>query len=581
MRKRWLIKDPPNSALVEKIKEKFKVSKVVAHLLVQRGITTKEDIDSFFRGSLKELHDPFLMKNMEEAVSRVNKALKEGERILIYGDYDVDGTTAVAMMYKFLSAHTSKINYYIPNRYNEGYGVSEKGIQFAKDSGATLIITLDCGIKANEMIDLANSYGIDTIICDHHTPGDVVPDAIVLNPKQEDCSYPYKELSGCGVGFKLLQALTMINEGWEKEELFDYLDLLAISIGADIVPVTGENRLLAQHGLKKLNKNTRFSLDYMLSLAQKAKPLTLTDVVFTIAPRINAAGRLDDANVIVKLFTSDDKDEIKMIADEIHELNEERRRVDKQTTEEAMLQILEDAESSERYTTVVYDENWHKGVVGIVASRLIESYYRPTIVLTLSEDKKTWTGSGRSIDAVNIYEVLEDCSHTLEKFGGHFHAAGLSIPVDKLYEFIDSFEEQVKVRVEKEDLIEEQVVERELKFNELFNVGESIREVPRLMRVLEQFEPYGPENMKPLFLATNVYAMNPKLLKDEHLKMEVLQPDFQQPIEAIYFRAPESLEIVKDEQLFDIVFTLEVNQFRGKRTPQLVIKDIRPHLLLN
>lgn len=573
MNTKWLIKDAPNLAKVEALKSEMKVSEVVAYMLVQRGITEFDTARSFFRGTLKELHDPFLMKDMDRAVERVNKALENDERILIYGDYDVDGTTSVSLVYSYLSQFTSSIAYYIPDRYEEGYGVSEKGIRHAKEENFSLIITLDCGIKANDKVDLANSLGIDVIICDHHTPGEELPAAIVLDPKRKDCEYPYKELSGCGVGFKLMQALTETNQ-WDESQLLQHLDLLAISIAADIVPVTGENRLLAQFGLKQLNENTRPGIDIMLNLAKREKPLTLTDIVFTIAPRINAAGRIDDAKKAVKLLTSEDRGELQEIAQTIHDFNEERRVLDKEITEHALANIEADPTFRDKCTTVAYHHDWHKGVIGIVASRLIENYYRPTIVLTQSEDGETWTGSARSIKGVNIYDVLEKCSGSLEKFGGHYFAAGMTLKNEDLPQFIICFEEEVRKIIGSETLIPEQIIEKELSFNNLFTIGESIYEVPRLMRVLKQFEPHGPDNMKPLFLAKNVYAHDAKLLKDEHLKMKVYQPEFQKHIEAIYFKSPESLQLVKDGP-FDMVFTLEENQYRGKTTPQLMVKDLR------
>ncbi|RFC53537.1 single-stranded-DNA-specific exonuclease RecJ [Brumimicrobium aurantiacum] len=576
MNSKWLIKDAPNLQQVEQLKKEMNVSEVVAYMLVQRGITTFDSAKSFFRGTLKELHDPFLMKDMERAVERVNIALEEGQKILIYGDYDVDGTTAISIVYGYLSQLTDTIAYYIPDRYSEGYGVSEKGIRDAHENGFSLIITLDCGIKANEKVELANSLGIDMIICDHHTPGKELPDCIVLDPKREDCNYPYKELSGAGVGFKLIQALATTN-GWDEKILFENLDLLAISIAADIVPATGENRLLAQYGLKQLNEKTRPGIDIMLNLAKKEKPLTLTDVVFTIAPRINAAGRIDDAKKAVVLLTSQDEKELRSIAQSIHDFNEERRGLDKEITEHALSIVENDSDYDQKCTTVVYHETWHKGVIGIVASRLIENYYRPTIVLTQSEDGETLTGSARSIKGVNIYDILENCSDTLLQFGGHYFAAGMTLKNEQLSNFKLRFEEEVRKVIGAENLIPEQIIEKEIHFNQIFNLGESIYEVPRLMRVLKQFEPHGPQNMKPLFLAKNVYAHDAKLLKEEHLKMKVFQPDFQKHIDAIFFKCPEALEIVKNGA-FDMVFTLDENNFRGRTTPQFMVKDIRPHL---
>lgn len=575
MIKKWLIKDQPDIVQVEKLKSELGVSEVVAYLLVQRGITTFDESKAFFRGTLAELHNPFLMKDMEKAVKRVNNALENKEKILIYGDYDVDGTTSVSLVYSFLSQYTSSIEYYIPNRYKEGYGVSEAGVNYAKENDFSLVITLDCGIKANEMVDLANSHGIDFIICDHHTPGEELPNAIVLDPKREDCAYPYKGLSGCGVGFKLMQALTETN-AWEEGPLFDNLDLLAISIGADIVPVTGENRLLAQYGLKHINESPklRIGLDVMLNLAKKEKPLTLTDVVFTIAPRINAAGRMDDAKAAVELLISDDDTKARTIAKEIQQLNDERKELDKQITEEALAIIKKDTSFSHKCTTVVCQKDWHKGVLGIVASRLIENHYRPTIVLTLSDDG-TWTGSARSIEDVNIYNALKACEDEMIKFGGHNAAAGLSIKEENIERFKQRFDEEVRKLLNPESLIPEILVEKELPFNELFTTGDSIDSVPRLMRVLQQFEPHGPENMKPRFIARNVFAQNPRLLKGEHLKMKVFQPDFKRYIDAIYFFAPDALDMVNNRP-FDMVFTLNTNEFRGKSTPQLMVKDLRP-----
>lgn len=575
MNTKWLIKDAPNLQQVEQLKKEMNVSEVVAYMLVQRGITDFDAARSFFRGTLDELHDPFLMKDMDKAVDRLNNALEEGQKIMVYGDYDVDGTTAVSLVYGYLSQLTDLVAYYIPDRYEEGYGLSEKGIRVAHEQGFSLIITLDCGIKANDKVELANTLGVDVVICDHHTPGAHLPEAIVLDPKRKDCSYPYKDLSGCGVGFKLLQALIQKNQ-WDETPLLADLDLLAISIAADIVPVTGENRILAQYGLKQLNENTRYGIDTMLNLAKKEKPLSFTDIVFTIAPRINAAGRIDDAKKAVRLLTSKDEQEVRTIAQTIHDYNEERRALDKNITEEALAAIEADSNFEQKCTTVVYDADWHKGVIGIVASRLIEKHYRPTIVLTQSEDGETWTGSARSIAGVNMYDILEQCSEVIEKFGGHYFAAGLTLKSEHLPRFIELFDEEVRKTIGSESLIPEQIIEKELPFGHLFNLGESIYEVPRLMRVLKQFEPHGPENMKPLFVARNVYAHGAKLLKDEHLKMKVYQPDFQKHIDAIYFKCPEALDIVT-QGAFDMVFTLEENQFRGRTTPQLMVKDIRPH----
>lgn len=573
MKKKWLIKDAPDQLVIERLKNELNVSYLVAHMLVQRNITDFEGAKHFFRGKLEDLHDPFLMKNMDRAVNRLQQALEEGEKIFVYGDYDVDGTTSVALFYGFLNEHTTAVEYYIPDRYKEGYGVSMQGIEYAKENGVGLIVTLDCGIKAVDPIKKAATYGIDVIVCDHHTPGKELPEAIILDPKQDDCGYPYKELSGCGVGFKLLLGLCMKLE-LDTAPLFKNLDLLAISIGADIVPVTGENRLLAQYGLAELNKKPRAGLAIMLNLAKKELPLTLTDVVFSIAPRINAAGRLGDAKQAVRLLIGEEDEDLRELAKTIHNSNDERREKDKLMTEEALQMIQEDATHQDKVTNLVYKKGWHKGVVGIVASRIIEKHFRPTIVLTQPEEGDEWTGSARSVKGINIYDVLSDCEHLLERFGGHFYAAGLSLKDENREAFAQCFDEAVRKRLINEALIPEEIIEKEIGFDSIFNQGESIHEIPRLKRLLKQFEPHGPGNMKPVFLTRNVYAQYPKLLKGEHLKMQVIEPGHDKPINAIAFSFPSGLEIVQNGP-FDLVYTLEENQFKGRTTLQLNVKDLR------
>jgi single-stranded-DNA-specific exonuclease len=579
MQKRWLVKDAPVESTVRKLKKELNVSEIVAYMLVQRGITEFEDAKEFFRGSLDKLHDPFLMQDMQKAVDRLEEAISNDEKILIYGDYDVDGTTSVALVYSYLSNHTKNIEYYIPDRYEEGYGLSKKGVKYASDSGCKLLITLDCGIKANDKVDLANQLNVDVIICDHHTPGEKLPDCIVLDPKRKDCQYPYKELSGCGVGYKLMSAF-VIKNNFDISVLNANLDLLAISIGADIVPITGENRLLCQHGLAQLNKNTRTGIEKMLSFAKKEKPLTLTNVVFIIAPRINAAGRMGDAKNAVNLLVSNDEDEVRTIAKAIHEDNEERRNIDQIITQEALNILAEDPDFREKCTNVVYKTGWHKGVIGIVASRIIETHYRPTVVLTQTKEGEKWTGSVRSIKGVNVYDILESCSDEIEQFGGHYYAAGLTVKEDNIENFTNRFDEEVEKILQPETLIPEQILEREITFDSIFNLGESVHEVPRLKRILKQFEPHGPGNMKPVFLAKNVFSQDAKLLKGEHLKMKVYQPDHKMPIDAIMFSNPSALEIVTNAP-FDMVFTLEENTFRGRTTLQLNVKDLRPSLVLS
>lgn len=578
-RTRWRFKEEPDTRSIEKLKNQFKMSEVTAFMLAQRGIIEKEDTYLFFNGSMKDLHDPFEMKDMNRAVERINKAIKNQEKILIYGDYDVDGVTAVTLMYSVLSNHTSSLLYYIPDRYKEGYGVSEKGILFAEENECSLIITLDCGIKATDKVELAHTKHIDVIICDHHTPGAELPNAIVLNPKRKDCTYPYKELSGCGVGFKLLQALAQ-NNNWEKEEIYAHLDLLAISIGADIVPLTGENRILAREGLKRINSNQykRKGVQKIISLVNKAYPLTISDVVFTIAPRINAAGRLDDAKKAVELLLSTDENHVKKRAEEIEKLNTLRKSLDAEITEEALEKIEQDESYKNKCTTVVYKEDWHKGVIGIVASRLIEKHYRPTIVLTLSEDKKSWTGSARSIQDVNIFEILEKCSSNIEQFGGHVAAAGLTVKTENLDQFIQDFDKEVRKVIDHESLIPEQIIEKKLPLNQLFTFHDSRSEVPRLVRELKNFEPHGPENMKPLFLAENVYATSHQLIKDEHIKMSINHPGGTHPINAIFFNAKDEYEIIQ-EGPFDVVYSLEENTWNNRTTLQLMVRDVRRTIL--
>ncbi len=574
MKKKWLVKDAPEDQVVQELKAEMNVSEVVAYMLVQRGITTFEDAKHFFRGSLSSLHDPFLMKNMEVALHRLKKAIDRGENILVYGDYDVDGTTSVALFYGFLKEQTAAIEYYIPDRYSEGYGLSRQGIDFACDNDVTLIVTLDCGIKAVENCSYASKNGIDIIICDHHTPGEELPEAIVLDPKQMGCNYPYKELSGCGVGFKLLSALVE-DQPKETDRLHAFLDLLAISIGADIVDVTGENRVLCRFGLEQLNTNTRPGIAQLLKLAKKEKPLTLTDVVFTIAPRINAAGRMGDAKQAVALLLAEDHDEITDLASAIHRDNDKRKTIDQEMTVEALDQIEKDPDHQEQVTNLVYDPDWHKGVVGIVASRVMEHYYRPTIVLTQSGDQQEWTGSARSIEGVNMYEVLEACADLLLRFGGHYFAAGLTVLPENLNTFQRRFDNAVRERLQPEMLIPEQLVERELSFTELFHNGESVHEVPRLKRILKQFEPHGPGNMKPVFVSRNLYARNIKLLKSKHVKMQLVEPGHDRLIQAIAFSFPELYDWALDGPI-DVVYTLEENQFRGRTTLQLNVKDARP-----
>ena len=572
MQKRWLVKTPVESTILEEFRSTLKVDRIVAELLMQRDITSFEDAETFFRPKLDQLHNPFLMKDLKKAVDRVNLAIAKGEKILLFGDYDVDGTTAVALLYGFLIEKHQNLDYYIPDRYSEGYGISMQGIDFAAENDFKLIISLDCGIRSVEHVKYAQEKGIDFIICDHHNPGDTVPDCIVLDPKQKDCDYPYKELSGCGVGFKLLQGLCLEND-WNQSELFNQLDLLAVSIGADIVPVTGENRVLCYHGMMLLNANPRPAFVELLRIAKREFPVTLTDVVFTIAPRINAAGRLRSGKHAVELMISDNVADIRRLAAAIDEDNKERRQLDQVITSEALELIEQNADYENRKTTVVFKNDWHKGVVGIVASRLIEKHYRPTIVLTESNGKAT--GSARTVNDFDIHAALVKCEHLLEQFGGHTHAAGMTMALENVTAFQEQFEKVVQESITIEDETPEQEVDIEIDFNEIFTNGENRMKIPRIKRILEQFEPHGPGNMKPVFLAKNVYSTDVRLLKDVHLKLSMTQPNSDVVIEGIGFNLGDKIDDVAAGVPFDLVFTMESNKWNNRETLQLNIKDIR------
>lgn len=570
MQKRWSIKELPDNTAVEQIRSTLKVDRIVAVLLLQRGISTYEDAEVFFRPKLENLHDPFLMAGMKDAVKLLSKAIDHQEQILLYGDYDVDGTTSVAMMYSFLKER-ARVDFYIPDRYSEGYGVSEQGIDYAIENGVKLMITLDCGIKANEKLARARQAGIDVIVCDHHTPGEALPNAVVLDPKRKDCDYPFKELSGCGVGFKLLQAYCL-QAGISFKELFSHLDFLAISIGADIVDVTGENRILAYHGMKVLNEQPRSAFKTLVQLAARAFPLTLTDVVFTIAPRINAAGRLRSGNYAVQLMVSDDLDEIRNLAMAIEQDNRDRKQLDNTITEEALLALK--GEPEDRFSNVVAGSNWHKGVVGIVASRVIETFYKPTIIF--ATDGEYLTGSARSVPGVDVYEALLECEDILVRFGGHKYAAGLTIHKDHFDQFKSRFEGAISAVARPELRSEEVLVDLEVNFGQLFDTNEDRMKLPRLKRVIDQFEPFGPGNMKPVFMSTNVYSVETRLLKEAHLKVRATQPPHDLNIDCIGFGMANHEDDVASGVPFDIAYTLENNNWNGKTTLQLNLKDVRP-----
>ena len=572
MQKRWLIKSAQNSTTVEDFRSEIKTDSIVAELLLQRGIDSFERARDFFNPSLEQLHDPFALLNIEKAVSLLDQSIENQSRILLYGDYDVDGTTAVSLLYNFLKQYTDRIDYYIPDRYKEGYGLSDQGVVFAIENNYDLVIALDCGIKAVEKVSRLREAQIDVIICDHHTPGEVIPDAIVLNPKQEKCSYPFKELSGCGVGFKLLDGWC-VQKGVDKESLFSLLDLVAISIGADLVEVTGENRILAFKGLEVLNANPRSAFRKMIEMAGRSFPLTLTDVVFTIAPRINAAGRISSGMEAVELMTTASEEKISIAVEQIQAYNTERRELDEGITLEALKQIENDPNFNQKKTTVVYNADWQKGVVGIVASRLVESHYKPTIVLT--ETDGVYTGSARSIEGVDVYEAIDSCADLLDRYGGHKYAAGLTISKDNLHAFIERFEKFVATHTTVELFNPQLTIDIEINFDQIFKEGEDRLKVPRLKRILSRFEPHGPGNMSPVFISSNVYTTEMRVLKEKHLKLNVTQPKSDVVLPAIGFNQFEKADLVSSGIPFDLAYTIDVNKWNGKETIQLNIKDIR------
>ena len=561
---RWTLKPKPEAALVSALASQLQVDEVIATLLVQRGITTYEQARQFFRPSLADLHDPYLMKDMDKAVQRIEQAIENNENILIFGDYDVDGTTAVSLVSSYLRSYYPNVATYIPDRYDEGYGISIKGIDFAEDNGLSLIIALDCGIKSIDKVVYAKEKGIDFIICDHHRPGNELPDAIaVLDPKREDCSYPYDELCGCGVGFKLIQALAQ-HRNQTIEDLIPYLDLVATAIGADIVPITGENRILAKFGLEVINTNPRPGIKALIQNVKK-ETLTITDVVFIIAPRINAAGRIKHGNYAVQLLTEFNLEQASVFASEIETFNVDRKSLDKQITVEALSQIVANNEQ-ERFTTVVYHENWHKGVIGIVASRLIETYYRPTLVFTKSGDKLA--ASARSVKDFDIYQALEQCEEHLEQFGGHMYAAGLTLKESQFENFKNQFEKVVSETIPEELLTPEISIDATIEFSEITD---------KFFRILKQFEPFGPENMTPLFLTTALKdtGFGKSIGNDnEHLKLFVKQND-SQGFAAIGFGLGSKIALTQNNQLFQAVYSIDENQWNGSTTLQLRLRDIK------
>jgi single-stranded-DNA-specific exonuclease len=581
MTNRWVLKEQGNKEIIRLLMDQLSIEENIANLLAQRDIFSYDSARDFFRPSLEHLHDPFLMKDMDLAVDRITEAIKNQEKVLIYGDYDVDGTTAVALVYSYLKKFFKKrIEFYIPDRYTEGYGISIKGIDHASAQGFNLVIALDCGIKAVEKIEYARSKNVDFIICDHHRPGDSIPKAVaVLDAKRPDCNYPFKELSGCGVGYKLISALAVaLND--QQEELSSYLDLVAISIAADIVPITGENRIMAHYGLRLLNASPRPGIEAVLKYSNINKreikdekrglflnrELTISDMVFLIGPRINAAGRIESACDSVRLMLADKMSHAEKLASAINDLNTERRSLDNNITEEALAMIEASETLKNAKSTILFDENWSKGVIGIVASRLTDSYYRPTIILTRSGD--LITGSARSVKNFDVYDAIDHCSSLLEHFGGHKYAAGLSLKSENFEEFRNRFENYVISNIDEHTLIPEIEIDADIDFSDL---------TPKFMRILKQFAPFGPGNMSPVFRTSGVKDTGrSRIVGKNHLKLEIEQQSGQsQVFSGIAFQKGHHFDMIRSGKPFSICYHLEENEWQGRVSLQLNVKDIR------
>ena len=566
----WKLREGADADNIRQLSSELGVDPVLAALLVQRGVHTFEQARSFFRPSLDDLHDPFLMTDMEKAVERVHQAVSTGEKILIYGDYDVDGTTAVSLVYTFLSRLTRQVDFYIPERYDEGYGVSYKGIDWASENGFKLIITLDCGIKANEKVEYAREKGIDVIICDHHLPENELPKAVaVLDPKREDCFYPFDDLSGCGVGFKLVQAYSQKYDV-PFETLIPLLDLLVVSIASDLVSVIGENRILAHYGLKQLNTHPREGLLAMIQLSGlEPGHLTIDDIVFKIGPRINAAGRMESGRIAVELLTASNVNDAIRIGNEINEHNNERKNIDRRITQEALEMVESGNCLSSGKATIVYNPQWHKGVVGIVASRLVEAYYKPTIVFTMSQGGLV-TGSARSVHGFDLYEAIESCADLLENFGGHLYAAGLTLKEENLPIFCERIEKHISGKIIPEMQTPVVDIDAMLNFSQI---------TPKFLRILKQFQPFGPGNSAPVFRTDNVYdnGMGRKVgAEGGHLKLELIQESHPyHHISAIAFNMADYFDHIKAGNPIDVCYSIVENYYRGTSNTQLRVKDLR------
>lgn len=586
MQKRWTIKHLGDNGTINQLAKELNVSYPIANLLYQRGITTFEDARHFFRPELGQLHDPFLMKDMDKAIARIERAIQNNEKILIFGDYDVDGTSAVALVYSYLNEFYKNIDYYIPDRYLEGYGVSKPGIDYAINNNFSLIIALDCGIKAINGVKYAASNNVDFIICDHHRPDEELPKAVaVLDPKRPDCDYPYKELSGCGIGFKLIQAYSQ-KKGIDVQDLIEYLDLVAVSIASDIVHITGENRILAFHGLKLINTNPRPGIEAVLQsggVLRKSKEecdingfifnrqLNINDLVFLIGPRINAAGRIESGKDSVKLLICKNLEDAKSIGVQIDQYNTERRALDSLTTEQAIDMIYNNPEILNCKSTLVYQPEWHKGVIGIVASRLTETFYRPTIVLTNSNVNGLICGSARSVKDFDIYDAIDSCSDLLEHFGGHKYAAGLSLKLENLCEFRRRFEEIVESTITLDMQVPEVEIDEEIELQQI---------TPNFYKIIKQFAPFGPGNMAPVFMTKGVVDIGTVRLvgrnDKNHLKLSITYPEVSiVPFSAIGFQLGEHFNYIQSGNKFDICYHIEENEWNGNVSLQLNIKDIK------
>ena len=561
--KRW-IELEADEKIVQQLQNELNIHPVLCKLLVLRNIKTFDVAKDFFRPSLNKLHDPFLMRDMDKAITRIETAIANNERILIYGDYDVDGTTAVSLVFSYFNDFYDNICYYIPDRYTEGYGISFQGIDFAKDNNVTLIIALDCGIKANDKVDYANERNIDFIICDHHLPGDVLPNAVaVLDPKRNDCTYPFDELSGCGIGFKLIQAYAEKNK-LNAEKIYDQLDLVAVSIASDLVPITGENRILAKFGCDRINQNPRAGIKALMSELKLSRNLDITDLVFIIGPRINAAGRIAHGSEAVTLLIENDYDVAIEKTKKVQQNNTDRKTIDKDITDEAFAMIDNNETLIHKKTTVLYQEHWHKGVVGIVASRMIEKYYRPTIILASSNGKAV--GSGRSVPGFDLYDAIDSCSEHLVQFGGHKYAAGLTIELDKIQDFSDAFEKIVRDRITADQQIPQVEIDAEI---ELTDIND------KFFNILEQMQPFGPGNMRPTFVTKDVYDTGySKVLNGNHLKLNILK-DGQSPKNGVGFGMGNYMELMEQKETVDICYQLYANEWNNQIKIEFKLKDLR------